>query len=118
MRLLLDESVEYRILLALEEAGHDVTAISRDYPSSLTDESVLAIADRERRILITNDLDFGALVFRDKRRHRGVILLRHRRGSTRAKSVRLQKALTDLTATSTHFVVIEPTRIRVRRRRQ
>ena len=33
-------------------------------------------ASQERRILVTNDKDFGAKVYRDGRLHKGVILLR------------------------------------------
>lgn len=63
MRFLLDESVEYRLAAYLSDHGHDVTAIAHDYPASIDDEVVLAIAEREQRILLTNDRDFGNLVF-------------------------------------------------------
>lgn len=46
----------------LAEAGHDVvSALHRDPRAS--DEDVLAIATAERRILVTEDKDFGELVF-------------------------------------------------------
>lgn len=76
MKFLLDESTEYRIAAFLTDQGHDVAAIAHDYPAALPDGEVLAIAKREQRILITNDADFGELVFRHKQRHSGVILFR------------------------------------------
>lgn len=85
MRFLLDENVENRILLHLRSLGHDVTTIARDYPTSLSDEAVLAIARRERRVLITNDVDFGELVVRRRLRHHGVILVRLPFGDTARK---------------------------------
>ena len=74
MKFLLDESAEYRIASFLRDHGHDVTAIAHDYPASLVDEDVLSIAHSEQRIVITNDSDFGELVFRDQQPHSGVIL--------------------------------------------
>ena len=47
-----------------------------EHPSGVPDDEVLAIAYRERRILITRDRDFGELVFVYWQPHRGVILLR------------------------------------------
>ena len=40
------------------------------------DDSILQRAYAENRILITNDKDFGELIYRGKKLHRGVILLR------------------------------------------
>ena len=59
MRFLLDENAELRIAVFLPGLGHDVTAIPHDYPHAL----------RERRILITNDRDFGELIFREGLAH-------------------------------------------------
>lgn len=41
-----------------------------------SDEIVLEKAVAEGRVLITNDKDFGEMVFRDRRAHRGIVLLR------------------------------------------
>ena len=41
-----------------------------------SDEEVLALARAEGRIVISEDKDFGALVFRRKLPHAGVLLLR------------------------------------------
>ncbi len=76
MRFLLDESAEYRIATFLRQAGHDVTAIAYDHPQGLADIEVLRIAEAERRILITNDRDFGELIFRRGLSHSGVIYFR------------------------------------------
>jgi len=50
MKFLLDECVEYRLVFFLQKEGHDVTAIGHDYPHSLPDPEVLALAYREQRI--------------------------------------------------------------------
>ncbi len=42
----------------------------------MDDDGVLRRAVAEDRILVTNDKDFGEMVFRDGRPHKGVVLLR------------------------------------------
>ena len=55
--------------------GHDVLSVY-DENRGLPDDAVLRWAEREKRVLITNDKDFGEKVFRDKHPHHGVIFLR------------------------------------------
>lgn len=59
----------------LRSLGHDTRSVYDENPG-LADDEVLRWAEREERVLITNDKDFGELVFRDERSHAGVILLR------------------------------------------
>jgi len=54
---------------------HDVSSVYGDYRGE-SDTFVMDKAQFEERILITNDKDFGEMVFRHKRPHSGVILLR------------------------------------------
>ena len=115
MRFLLDESAEYRLAAFLKGLGHDVTAIARDYPASLEDADVLAIAAREGRILITNDQDFGALVVREGRPHAGVILFRVRPATVAAQRDRLGQVLAQHADDLGHVLVVERDRVRVRR---
>src|SRR5690349_9809859 len=76
MRFLLDESADYPLAGFLISLGHDITAVAHDYPFALKDIEVLAIATAERRILITNDKDFGELISRRRLPHAGVIPFR------------------------------------------
>src|SRR6266699_58426 len=76
MKFLLDENIDARLLPFLQELGHDVTSVAKDYFYGLFDEDVLAMAHQEHRILITNDRDFGELIFRQQLPHSGIILFR------------------------------------------
>jgi|SRR5579875_40933 len=69
MKFLLDESADYPLAQFLRDLGHDVTAIAHEHPHALKDAEVLKIAVSERRVLITNDRDFGELVFRRRLGH-------------------------------------------------
>ena len=53
----------------------DVKSVAKLNPSA-PDEDVLDWANRENGILITLDKDFGELIFRLKKIHAGVILIR------------------------------------------
>ena len=75
MRFLVDESSGKKLFHFLLDKHHDVKFVSDFMPGAL-DSDVLRFADKEERVLITNDKDFGELVFRLKMHSSGVILLR------------------------------------------
>ena len=70
-----DESVDFRVVTALRIAGLTVYSIGEEIPS-ITDISVLSLAVEKRALLITEDKDFGELVFRLKLPHHGILLIR------------------------------------------
>jgi predicted nuclease of predicted toxin-antitoxin system len=70
-----DESVDFRIVIRLREIDFTVYSIAEEAPS-ITDKSVLTIAFKNRALLITEDKDFGELVFRLQLPHYGVLLIR------------------------------------------
>jgi len=55
--------------------NHDVVSVF-DEIRGADDRDIIKKANEQNRILITNDKDFGDLVFREKKPHKGVILLR------------------------------------------
>jgi predicted nuclease of predicted toxin-antitoxin system len=114
VKFLLDESVDSRLAIYLAIQAHDVTVIARDYPSALSDQDVLALSRREDRILITNDQDFGELVFREGLAHSGVILFRLRTTRLNEVQARLQYVLTHHAHRLSEFIVATDERVRVR----
>lgn len=114
MRFLLDESAEFRIATLLKANGHDVTAIAYDYPHALTDHEVLRRAHTEQRILITNDRDFGELVFNQRRPHAGVIYFRLPLDSTASEKITwLGRILSSHQDDVGKFIVVTPRGIRM-----
>ncbi len=75
MRFLIDECTGKRLANLLEKEGHDVL-FAGDVMSSVSDEEIIKKCEEDDRILITDDKDFGELVFRLGRPIKGVILLR------------------------------------------
>ena len=75
MRFLADESCDFAVIHALRANGHDVIAVSEVTPRA-EDSEVIRLAVREKRILLTEDKDFGQLVFAHGQETIGVIFLR------------------------------------------
>ena len=75
MKIVADESVDYGIIEALRINGFEVNAIE-DTRKGSTDEDVLEISLQEHSILVTEDKDFGELVYRLKKAHIGIVLIR------------------------------------------
>ena len=77
---------------------------------------MLEIASAEGRILITDDRDFGELVFRLRRPTAGVIYLRlGEYADLPTKIERLSYVLANFADRLDQFLVVTPSRVRVRR---
>jgi predicted nuclease of predicted toxin-antitoxin system len=75
MRFLVDECTGPAVAAWLRSRGDDVFSVFDD-ARGMTDEWIIEKAASEKRVLITNDKDFGERVYRDGRVHAGVVLLR------------------------------------------
>jgi predicted nuclease of predicted toxin-antitoxin system len=117
VKFLLDESADYPIAAHLAARGHDVTAVAHDYPQALADRRVLEIAHEEGRVLITNDRDFGELVFRQKLPHSGVVLLRLGKEDLATKLAAIDRILARHGVDLTGFIVATDRGIRIRKPR-
>ncbi len=113
MRFLADESCDYTVVRALVAQAHEVLAVA-DLSLGADDESVISLALRERCILLTEDKDFGQLVYATGLASVGVILLRFPAG-VRSK---IGEVVADLVNREGEgligrFVVVQPGRIRM-----
>jgi predicted nuclease of predicted toxin-antitoxin system len=115
MRIIVDESVDGRIVDRLRHGGHDILSIAEFAPGT-PDELVLANANTEGVLLLTADKDFGELVYRRRMAHCGVMLLRQAGLSI---DVRADVVLTILATHGSEltaaFTVIAPESVRIRR---
>ncbi len=75
MRLLVDESTGKQLAALLQADGYDVQYVGEVSPG-VSDEEVLAYAEKTGRILVTDDKDFGEFVYRTQRPRKGLIFLR------------------------------------------
>ena len=75
MRFIVDECTGPLVAEHLRKDGHIVFSVYEE-ARGIDDEEILKIAFEGDYVLITNDKDFGDLIFRLKKKHKGVILLR------------------------------------------
>lgn len=115
MRFLLDQSTDARLGAYLRTLGHNATRIGAEYPAGLADLAVLATAEREGRILITDDRDFGELVVRSRQSHAGIIYLRlGSYADLSVKIARLDYVLAHYATQLDQLLVVTPHRVRIR----
>lgn len=115
MRFLADESCDFSVVRALRSADHDVVAIAEVSPRE-EDPSVMDRAVKENRILITEDKDFGQLVYAKSQATGGVILIRFPARARRS----LPAAVVDLVgrrgeSLTGSFTIVQPGRARTGR---
>ncbi len=116
MRFLVDESSGPALARWLRNQGHDVFSIF-EQARGIDDDLVIEKAFVEDRILITNDKDFGEKIFREKRLHKGVILLRLDDERNKNKIAAIERLLKDYQDyLKNNFVVVTETKIRVSRK--
>ncbi len=92
MRWLADECVDAGLVSQLRVAGHDVVYVAEVAPAT-SDADVMMRAQAEDRLLLTEDKDFGDLVFRRGQSVPGVVLLRIDPAMRTSKSLRLEAAI-------------------------
>ena len=115
MRFLADESCDFSVVRALRAAGHDVAAIAESAPQTI-DDDVIELAARETRVLLTEDKDFGQLVYAGSQASSGVILIRFPAEARPELPSTVLQTVEKLGASLTGlFVVIQPNRIRISR---
>ena len=100
MRIVTDECVDFGIIRKLRANGVEVFSISEEV-GSIKDNDVLNIANEQNTILLTEDKDFGELVFRLKLPNPGVVLVRM------LKSTRLEKIDKVVGVVLQHYLQLE-----------
>jgi predicted nuclease of predicted toxin-antitoxin system len=114
VRWLLDECVDAELVGILRRSGHDVVYIAHVEPRA-PDAEVMDRACREQRLLLTEDKDFGDLVFREARPVPGIVLLRIDTAHRLHKGPRLLAAIERFgEALFAHYTVVESARFRSR----
>lgn len=115
MKFLADENLEKPVVEWLRGQGFDIRYIAEESPA-VSDTAIMSIANEEDRILITNDKDFGELVFRQGKILSGIILIRATddRSSNKVKLVKqvLQEAKGKLKG---NFIVVNEIGVRIRK---
>jgi predicted nuclease of predicted toxin-antitoxin system len=115
LRFLADESCDFAVVRALRAEGYDVLAVS-EITCRSDDRELIDQTSREKRILLTEDKDFGWLVFVSHAESAGVILIRFP-GNARQTLVQTVRRLVREQGKQLlgAFVVVQPGHIRISR---
>jgi len=112
-RFIVDECTGPAVADWLNMQGFETISVFNEL-RGLKDKDILAIAIKERCIIITNDKDFGELVFKQNLAHKGIILLRLSDERSRHKIEILKKLLAiNLYNLAGNFTVVTGTTIRI-----
>jgi predicted nuclease of predicted toxin-antitoxin system len=116
VRFLADESCDFAVVRALRTAGHDVVAVA-EVQEGAPDETVVALALEGSYVLLTEDRDFGRLVYASGLPSAGVLYMRF---PARARQMLATAVVQFVDRTGERladsFVVLQPGRVRVSRR--
>ncbi len=118
MRFLIDNALSPQVSRALVGAGHDSVHVRELGCQADSDARIFARAGDERRILVSADTDFAALLAAQSTVAPSLILFRHGVEHRPARQVEILLANLDALAedlAAGALVTIEPTRLRVRR---
>jgi len=112
IKFIADVNVEKAIVDYLLESGYDIKWVP-DYNCEILDEDLLKLANVEKRILITNDRDFGELTFLQKKLFTGIILIRVKGQRAEDKVKVIKKLLQNYSnKLLNHFIVVTKEKIR------
>jgi predicted nuclease of predicted toxin-antitoxin system len=117
MRFLVDNALSPVLAAALQQAGHDAIHVRDVGLQESDDETIMALAAAEERIVVSADTDFGTLLALYQYRLPSIILFR--KGSPRAPTQQAALLLANLSAVETELrqgavVTLHSNRLRVR----
>jgi predicted nuclease of predicted toxin-antitoxin system len=117
VRFLIDNALSPQLARQLSEAGHDAVHVRDLGIQHVSDEEIFERAERDGRVVVSADTDFGTLLASRRQRSPSVVLFR--RGTQRRPGEQVDLLLANLAAIEVSLVagciaVFEPERIRIR----
>ena len=116
MKLLADLHIAPRTVDSLRAKGHDVVRAGEVLPPTASDVQLVALARAEQRTVLTQDLDFSAIVALSGESGPSIISLRLESSRIENVNTRLDQALRTLETELSRgaLVTVEEGRIRIR----
>jgi predicted nuclease of predicted toxin-antitoxin system len=117
VRFLIDNALSPEVARQLSAAGHDVVHVRDRGLQQASDAVIFELAQREERVVVSADTDFGTLLATYRQRSPSVVLFR--RGTERHPGEQVALLLANLATIEQELstgciAVFEPERIRIR----
>ncbi|MCP9753866.1 toxin-antitoxin system, toxin component [Lacihabitans sp. CCS-44] len=113
--ILADENIDHQIIGYLRTKGFEVFSIYENL-RGISDEEIIEISKKPRKIILTEDKDFGEWVYSHNEKNISVILLRYDFSETQHILQILDKVLNDRVSDLWgSFTTISPNKIRIRK---
>lgn len=113
VNILADENVNFNIIRKLRDHDFNIVSVLEDYPG-ICDKTVLKIAKEYNYILLTEDSDFGELIFSDNCEKMSVIFIRYHYNEVSEITRSLLHVLKKYDFDTRKFITLSPKKIRVR----
>jgi len=111
-QLLADENIPSETVKLPKRQGIDIISVT-EFAYGLSDRKILELGKTKERIIVTFDKDFGQIIFKEKIKTKGVILLRFIPKSPQQISKRIQQLLSAKIKIENCLVVVKKDRIKV-----
>jgi predicted nuclease of predicted toxin-antitoxin system len=114
---LIDECVGFPTANLLRELGYSVITANDALLNGEPDSEILRQAIKEKRILVTEDIEFGNIILYPPKTHYGIILLRFRHRSENEIHAVMKIALAEIQPDEFKgtLIVIDADKYRIRR---
>ena len=114
--IVLDENISYQYMSKLQELWYTVHHIS-DLAGGISDDHVLHIAASYSAVLVTQDSDFGHLIYRDNFDHQfPIIFLRDKTQNKRSMFERLIDVLKQWNIQNKQYITINKLGVKISKR--
>lgn len=102
--ILADENLNAQLIHDLREVGYQVLSVREQF-GGIPDPSVIAMALQEKAVLITEDKDFGELVFAHKIARLTIVFLRYQKREVELVRRLLMQVVKEYTVKQGNFFV-------------
>lgn len=112
MRLLADENIPLSVIKFLRERGQDVVTLHELNRLGIADIEVIDLAEKDNRIVLTLDLDFGHMYYFARREKVSIIVIRPKTPLPE-EIIKLSSKFLDLNIEPKGLVIISEKKIRI-----